>query len=312
MSDDLNKTLKAAASSGIKLLFDPGVVALNQAIELEERPPAKSQSQLIFAISALIVFALLWMASTRVDIVTSAAGRIAPAGELVAVQHLEGGAIAEIMVGEGEHVAKGQPLVRLAALDTEGHLEQLKAKRAAHLLAVEGDRAIFEGRAPSFDKIVAGFADQKADQSALYKARMEAFAAQRTVLTAQREQRVSEVDRLTAQLMVLRRGGGTLDLPWGVIAGAFAGFVVSATVAALFLVAEMVKTRGLMPVLMKRRNKQQWSAEDKAEIRAHLSRLSRLSPYLVILVMPGGFAILPVLAWWLDRRRLARARAQSA
>ena len=79
-----------------------------------------------------------------------------------------------------------------------------------------------------------------------------------------------------------------------------------------FLVAEMVKTRGLMPVLMKRRNKQQWSAEDKAEIRAHLSRLSRLSPYLVILVMPGGFAILPVLAWWLDRRRLARARAQSA
>jgi hypothetical protein len=79
-----------------------------------------------------------------------------------------------------------------------------------------------------------------------------------------------------------------------------------------FLVAEMVKTRGLMPILMKRRNKQQWSSEDRAEIRAHLSRLSKLSPYLVILVMPGGFAMLPVLAWWLDRRRQARARAQSA
>ena len=206
MSDDLNKMLKAAASSGVKLLFDPGVVALNQAIELEERPPAKSQSQLIFAISALIVFAMMWMASTRVDIVTSAPGRIAPAGELVAVQHLEGGAIAEIMVGEGEHVARGQPLVRLAALDTEGHLEQLRAKRAAHLLAVEGDRAIFEGRTPSFDKIVAGFADQKVEQVVLYKARLEAFAAQRTVLTAQRQQRVSEVDRLTSQLVVLRRG----------------------------------------------------------------------------------------------------------
>jgi hypothetical protein len=79
-----------------------------------------------------------------------------------------------------------------------------------------------------------------------------------------------------------------------------------------FLVAEMMKTRGLMPVLMKRRNKQQWSSEDRAEIRAHLARLSKLSPYLVILVMPGGFAMLPVLAWWLDRRRQARARAQSA
>ena len=40
-----------------------------------------------------------------------------------------------------------------------------------------------------------------------------------------------------------------------------------------------------------------------AEIRAHLKRLSKLSPYLVVIVMPGGFAVLPLLAWWLDRRR---------
>lgn len=79
-----------------------------------------------------------------------------------------------------------------------------------------------------------------------------------------------------------------------------------------FLVAEMVKTKGLLPVLMKRRNKQQWTAQDKKEIREHLQRLSKLSPYLVVVVMPGGFAILPALAWWLDRRRQRRARAQTA
>ena len=79
-----------------------------------------------------------------------------------------------------------------------------------------------------------------------------------------------------------------------------------------FLVAEMVKTKGLLPVLMKRRNKQRWTPEDRAEIRAHLERLSRLSPYLVVVVMPGGFAILPALAWWLDRRRQRRARALQA
>jgi hypothetical protein len=70
-----------------------------------------------------------------------------------------------------------------------------------------------------------------------------------------------------------------------------------------FLLAEMSQVRGLMPVLMRRRNKQKWTQEELAQIRAHLRRLSRLSPYLVIIVMPGGFAILPVLAWWLDRRR---------
>ena len=70
-----------------------------------------------------------------------------------------------------------------------------------------------------------------------------------------------------------------------------------------YLLAEMVQMKGLLPVLMKRRNKQKWSAEDIAEIRSQLARLQRISPYLVVFVMPGGFAMLPVLAWWLDRRR---------
>ena len=75
------------------------------------------------------------------------------------------------------------------------------------------------------------------------------------------------------------------------------------------LLNEMVQVRGLMPLLMKPRNKVPWSREDKAELREHLSRLSKLSPYLVVIVMPGGFAILPALAWWLDRRRNRAARA---
>jgi hypothetical protein len=70
-----------------------------------------------------------------------------------------------------------------------------------------------------------------------------------------------------------------------------------------FLLAEMSQVSGLMPILMRRRNKQQWTPEELAQIRAHLKRISQLSPYLVIIVMPGGFAALPVLAWWLDRRR---------
>jgi len=70
-----------------------------------------------------------------------------------------------------------------------------------------------------------------------------------------------------------------------------------------FLLSEMSQVRGLMPILMRRRNKQQWTPEELDEIRAHLLRISKLSPYLVIIVMPGGFAALPVLAWWLDRRR---------
>lgn len=67
--------------------------------------------------------------------------------------------------------------------------------------------------------------------------------------------------------------------------------------------SEFSKVAGLMPLLMKPRNKQKWSKEDKAELMEHLRRMAHLSPYIAALFLPGGFAMLPVLAWWLDRRR---------
>ena len=76
------------------------------------------------------------------------------------------------------------------------------------------------------------------------------------------------------------------------------------------LLNEILQIRGLMPLLMKQRNKGRWSIDDRVELRLHLRRLSDLSPYLVVLAMPGSFVLLPALAWWLDRRRTRTRRAQ--
>jgi hypothetical protein len=65
--------------------------------------------------------------------------------------------------------------------------------------------------------------------------------------------------------------------------------------------------RGLLPLLMKQRNGYRWSAADRRAIREHLQALGSLSPYLILFLAPGGIFALPVLAWWLDRRRLKRA-----
>ena len=73
-----------------------------------------------------------------------------------------------------------------------------------------------------------------------------------------------------------------------------------------YLVAELSQVGGLMPLLMKPRNKIQWTREDKQELKQHLRRLTRMSPYIAVIVLPGGFAMLPALAWWLDRRRVRR------
>jgi hypothetical protein len=69
------------------------------------------------------------------------------------------------------------------------------------------------------------------------------------------------------------------------------------------LIEEIRQVKGLLPLLMKPRNRQRWTPEDRLQLAGHLRRLSGMSPYLVVLVMPGGLLMLPALAWWLDRRR---------
>ena len=74
-----------------------------------------------------------------------------------------------------------------------------------------------------------------------------------------------------------------------------------------YVLAELTQVKGLMPLLMKRRNRGKWTPEDFAEIRAKLGRLGSLSWYVAVLLLPGGFFALPAVAWWLDRRRERRS-----
>lgn len=72
------------------------------------------------------------------------------------------------------------------------------------------------------------------------------------------------------------------------------------------LLEEMAKVRGLVPLLMKTRNGANWTPAERAELQGQLRALAYLSPYLVFMALPGSFVVLPVLAWWLDRRRQNR------
>jgi len=74
----------------------------------------------------------------------------------------------------------------------------------------------------------------------------------------------------------------------------------------LYIRKELSQVRGLIPILMKHRNGEQWSVEERTILMRDLRALSNLSPYLIPLIMPGGFLMLPLLAWWIDRRRKGR------
>ena len=68
--------------------------------------------------------------------------------------------------------------------------------------------------------------------------------------------------------------------------------------------------QGLLPLLMKARNGARWTADERIQLWHHLRQLASLSPYLIVLLAPGSMVLLPIVAWWLDRRRLLRALAR--
>jgi hypothetical protein len=65
--------------------------------------------------------------------------------------------------------------------------------------------------------------------------------------------------------------------------------------------------QGLMPLLMKARNGAGWTRDERIQLWYHLRQVASLSPYLIVLLAPGSIVLLPVVAWWLDRRRALRS-----
>ena len=50
-------------------------------------------------------------------------------------------------------------------------------------------------------------------------------------------------------------------------------------------------------------NTRRWSPKDKAALRLQLQRLTNMSPYLLVLALPGSILLLPALVWWQARKR---------
>ena len=189
------------------------------ASEPAERPPITALATLVSAIFVLVAGALVWTALQREDVVAGTPARVpaavepaatrpahanlaANAGAPAAAAPVESVSVAPIVEDAGR-VTKAR--ARTAALTTKGRLEPLKGKRVEHLLGIEGERALIEGRRPSVEGVVTGFAKQKAALLSRHNARVVALEGEREVLTTRRLQRASEVERLSSQLGALAR-----------------------------------------------------------------------------------------------------------
>jgi hypothetical protein len=67
--------------------------------------------------------------------------------------------------------------------------------------------------------------------------------------------------------------------------------------------SEVQNIQGFMQLLMKPRNGLPWTPADKQALVLHLRHMGRTLPFLALFTLPGGSLLLPLLAWFLDRRK---------
>ncbi len=165
-------------------------VAAAQVVE-----PAPAASWAIYLMLAALAVALGWAALAQVDIVAKAQARVVPEGREQVIASLEGGILREMLVREGQAVAKGQPLALLDPTRVEAQQAEGQTRRAALQAAVIRLTAEVAGKAPEFPSELPTDVVQAETDSydARQRALQEAVAAQqRSIALLNRELGVAE------------------------------------------------------------------------------------------------------------------------
>ena len=97
-------------------------------------------------VAVIVVLFIIWAAVTDLKEVARAPGEIIPSGDIKVVQHLDGGAISEILVEEGQLVEKGQVLLRVSGSKATAELSQMAARLDGLRLREERLLAVTEGK----------------------------------------------------------------------------------------------------------------------------------------------------------------------
>ena len=110
---------------------------LPAALEVVERPVSPTARVTAWVLLSGMLLLVLWMVLGKIDIVATAPGKIIPAENVKLIQPADSGVVRRILVHDGDHVKKGQPLVILDPTASSAELEQARTA----LLTSEFDAA---------------------------------------------------------------------------------------------------------------------------------------------------------------------------
>lgn len=175
---------------------------LPAALEVIETPVSPTGRLTTWILLAGLVVTILWLVLGKVDVVSSAPGKLMPAGSVKIVQSAGSGVIRSILVHDGDHVRKGQLLIELDTTLATAELQQAEKALLAMELDVARNKAIADalggGGAAHFVAPAGTPPDIAETQRRLVDAQVGEVLASVAGLEAARRSALSEADAASA------------------------------------------------------------------------------------------------------------------
>lgn len=164
-----------------------------------EQQPLRARA-LLYGVGIVVVLLVIWSAIAEIDEVTRGQGRVIPSQQIQVIQSQDGGVVTELLVREGDEVAKGQLLVRLDQTRSVSTFRENRAEYQALEVKASRLRAVAEKTEfmpdPEFVKAVPRIVVQ---EMALFESSRAELATEQQIAEQQLVQRQQELIEVTAR-----------------------------------------------------------------------------------------------------------------
>ncbi len=158
-----------------------------------EQTPLRAR-RLLYTIAVILLLVVVWAFFAKVDEVVRGDGRVIPSRQVQVVQSLDGGIVSEILVGEGDSVAVGAPLIRIDQTRAVSSLRENQSQYLAYLAKQSRLRALAEGTSFNPPEEVRKQVPETYDQEyALYNSSKEELSSSVAIARDQVTQREKEL-----------------------------------------------------------------------------------------------------------------------
>jgi HlyD family secretion protein/hemolysin D len=198
--------------SAITAIFTPDSTAVHEreflpaALEILETPPSPLSRKTAYAICAVVAAGLGWATVGQVNIVAVASGKVVSHVRTQVVQPFETASVKSVLVGPGQHVKAGTPLIEMDA--TTAYAERAHARNDRVAASLDRIRlaAFLDGSAAAaFGPVTGATAEEVERAQSQLASQLAGRASQIAALAQERAQKVAERTVLTMTVAKLEK-----------------------------------------------------------------------------------------------------------